>query len=57
MDPLGPPPHDPPTRKRPLWVRDTLQDAEQHVAPRGMFRETKKQSLFQGYVAAMSNII
>ena len=26
MDPLDPPPHDPPTRKRPLWLRDTLQD-------------------------------
>eukprot|EP00253_Pinus_taeda_P002870 PITA_02870 len=57
MDPLDPPPHDPPTRKRPLWLRDTLQDADQHATPRGTFRKCKKPSRYQGYIAVMSNII
>lgn len=57
MDPVNPPPHDPRTRKRPLWLRDTLQDVEEHATPRGTFRESKKPSQFQGYVVSMSNII
>lgn len=57
MDSLDPPPHDPLTRKGPLWLQDTLQYAKQHVAPRGTFRESKKRSRFQGYVSAISNII
>jgi len=28
IDPLDPPPCDPPARKRPLWLRDTSQDDE-----------------------------
>ena len=31
MDPLYPPPSDPPTRKRPLWLCDTLRDDERQV--------------------------
>jgi len=40
MDPLDPPPSDPPTRKRPLWLQDTLQDVEKHIPARGTFRES-----------------
>jgi hypothetical protein len=29
------------TRKRPTWLRDTLQDAERHATPRDTFRERK----------------
>jgi hypothetical protein len=29
------------TRKRPAWLRDTLQDAERHATPRDTFRERK----------------
>jgi hypothetical protein len=29
------------TRKRPAWLRDTLQDAERHATPSGTFRERK----------------
>ena len=42
MEPLDPPPCDPPTRKRPSWLRDTLQDVERHIIARGTFRESKK---------------
>jgi len=57
MDPLDPPPCDPLAKRRSLWFRDTLQDADKHAAPRGTFRESKKPRLFQGYVVAMRNII
>ena len=58
MDPIDPPPGDPSTsRKRPLWLKDTLEDAERHIAPRGTFRESKKLNKYQGYLAAMSTIV
>jgi len=39
MDLIDPPPNEPTTsRKRPLWLKDTFEDAEKHIAPRGTFR-------------------
>lgn len=29
-------------RKRPLWARNTMQEAEKFTAPRGTFRESKR---------------
>ena len=58
MDPIDPPLGDPSTsRKRPLWLKDTLEDAEKHIASRGTFRESKKLNTYQGYLAAMSTIV
>ena len=54
MDLIDPPPS---LGKRPSWLRDTLEDVEGHVAPRGTFRESKKPSRYQGYLAAMSTIV
>ena len=55
MDPIGPPLGDPSTsRKRPLWLKDTLQDAEKHTTPKGTFREGKKPNWYQEYLATMS---
>lgn len=54
MDPLDP---SLCARKRWLWFRDTLQDADRHAAPKGTLRESMKPCRFQGYVVAMSNII
>lgn len=43
MDPIDPPPHEPSSSKRrPSWLRETLEDAKRHVAPRGAFRESKQ---------------
>eukprot|EP00253_Pinus_taeda_P001456 PITA_01456 len=43
MDPIEPPPGEPSTsKKRPLWLKETLEDAERHVAHRGTFCESKK---------------
>lgn len=56
-DPLDPPPSDPPSRKRPLWLKDTLQYVEKHVVASGTFRERKKPCRYQAYVVAMGNMI
>nr|QHR90809.1 hypothetical protein Q903MT_gene4835 [Picea sitchensis] len=45
------------TRKRPAWLRETLQDAERIAAPRGSFRESKRPQRFSSYMALMSHII
>eukprot|EP00253_Pinus_taeda_P014452 PITA_14452 len=43
MDPIDPPPHEPSSlKRRPSWLRETLEDAKRDVAPRGTFRESKK---------------
>jgi hypothetical protein len=45
------------TRKRPSWLRNTLQEAKGHADPKGSFRERKGPNKFSSYVALMSNII
>jgi len=58
MDPIDRPPSEPPTsRKRSLWLKDTLEDVEKHIEQRGTFCESKKPNKYQGYVAAMSTIV
>ena len=58
MEPIDPPPCEPSTsRKRPLWLKDALEDAERHVAPRGTFRESKTPNRYRGYLATMSTIV
>ena len=54
MDPIDPPPS---MKRRPSWLRDTLEDVGRHIAPRGTFRESKKPKRYQGYLAAMSTIV
>ena len=47
MVPIDPRLSDPSTsRKRPLWLKDTLEDAERHISPRGTFRESKKLNMY-----------
>ena len=43
MDSIDPPPS---LGKGPSWLRDTLEDAEGHMAPRRTFRESKKPSRY-----------
>ena len=54
MDPIDPPPSN---KRKPSWLKDTLEDAERHIAPRGTFCESKKPNRYQGYLAAMSTIV
>ena len=44
-------------KKRPAWLRDTLQDAKGHATPNGTFKERKKTQRFLSYMALMSHII
>ena len=44
-------------KRIPSWLRDTLEDAERHMAPRGTFCESKKPNRYQGYLATMSTIV
>ena len=53
MDPIDPPPSN---KRRPSWLRVTLEDAERHIAPRETLRESKKSKRYQGYLAPMSII-
>eukprot|EP00253_Pinus_taeda_P035273 PITA_35273 len=47
VDPIDPLPHEPSSSKRrPSWLRETLEDAERHIAPRGTFRESKKPNKY-----------
>ena len=55
--PLERPVLAPPVKRRPAWLRDTLQEAEKHTAPPGTFRESRRPPKFSGYVAQMSHII
>eukprot|EP00253_Pinus_taeda_P016551 PITA_16551 len=58
MDLIDPAPHEPSSSKRrPSWLRETLEDDERHIAPRGTFYESKKPNRYQGYLIAMSTII
>lgn len=58
MDLIDPPPHEPSYSKgRPSWLRETLEDAERYIAPRGTFRESKKPNRYQGYLTAMNTIV
>lgn len=57
MDPLDSPPNITPTRKRPLWFHDTLQDVDSDAPIRIPFRERKKPCRYHGYVAAMTTMI
>ena len=54
IDPIDPPPSN---KRRPSWLRDTLQDVKRHIALRGTFCESKKPNKYQGYLAVMSTIV
>ena len=41
----------PPAKRRPTWLRETLQEAEKHTTPPGTFRESRRPQKFSGYVA------
>jgi hypothetical protein len=43
--------------KRPAWALQTLEEAEGHAAPQGIFRESKRPHRFLSYVSAMSHIL
>lgn len=44
-------------KKRPLWARHTMQDAEKISAPHTTFRESERPQRLDGYVALMCELI
>ena len=44
----------PPSKRRPAWYRETVQEAEKHKAPPGTFRESIRP---QKYYSLMSQLI
>jgi hypothetical protein len=57
MRPVDPPREVAVTRKRPAWLQNTLQEDEEHGAPKGSFRESNGPHKFSSYVALMSKLI
>jgi hypothetical protein len=55
--PIDPPKEVTIKKKRPAWLKNTLQKARGHAAPRGSFRETKRPNKFSSYVALMIHIM
>jgi transposase InsO family protein len=47
---------EPPAKRKPEWLKETMQEAEKIVAPKGTFKESKRPHRFGGYVALMSTI-
>jgi hypothetical protein len=43
-------------KRKPGWLKDTVQEAKKIAAPKGTFRESKRPHRYGGYVALMSNI-
>jgi len=47
----------PETRKRPNWLKDTLEDAKEHGATKGYFRERKRPKRYSGYAPYIMKLI
>ncbi|XP_059067683.1 uncharacterized protein LOC131858460 [Cryptomeria japonica] len=57
LDPTNGPRDIAVSKKRPLWARSTLQEAEKFATPSGTFKKSKRPQKFSNYVAMMCNII
>jgi hypothetical protein len=47
---------EPPAKRKPAWLKETVQEAEKIAAPKGISRESKRPHRYRGYVALMSSI-
>jgi hypothetical protein len=47
---------EPPTKRKPGWLKEIVQELERIAAPKGTFRERKRPHRFGGYVSLMRNI-
>jgi len=47
---------EPPAKRKPTWLKETMQEVERIVSPKGTFRESKRPHGFGGYVSLVSNI-
>jgi hypothetical protein len=47
---------EPPAKRKPGWLKETMQEAEKIATPKEIFRESKTPHRYGSYVALMSNI-
>jgi hypothetical protein len=47
---------EPLAKRKPGWLKETMQEAEKIAAPKGTFRESKRPHRYGGYAALMNNI-
>jgi hypothetical protein len=57
VEPIERPLDAPLVKRRPTWLKETLQEAQKHSAPSGTFRERRRPQRYSGYVAQMTHII
>ena len=44
-------------KRKPVWAREIIQDAERYGAPEGSLRESKRPRIYSSYMALLSDII
>ena len=47
----------PPAKRKPTWCCEILKEAENHAAPQGTFRESKKPDKYSGLIAQLNFLI
>jgi hypothetical protein len=47
---------EPPAKRKPGWLKETVQEAKKIDAPKGTIRESKRPHMFGVYVSLTSNI-
>ena len=51
------PPKEVSHKRKPVWARKLIQDAERYGAPEGSLRESKRPCIYSSYMALLSDII
>jgi hypothetical protein len=44
-------------KRKPTWCREILKEAENHVTPKGTFKESKKPHKYSGLIAELNLVI
>jgi hypothetical protein len=45
-----------PDKSKPAWLKETMQEVEKIISPKGIFRESKRPHRYGGYVVVVRNI-
>ena len=57
LEPQDPPTMDISRKRKPAWVRESIQEAEKYRAPEGSTRTSKRSKSFPNYVYLMCDIV
>jgi hypothetical protein len=50
-------PLEKPIKRKPAWCYEVLKEAENHAAPKGTFKESKKPDKYSGLLAQLNLVI